>query len=172
MQMHTATNVGIKIIGATILRLRASDETGKQVETRQMTYICNSTDRLYLSREACSALGIIPDAFPAVGAHAVDVTVNPNPTPIYGTSIRCPHTAQCSAFTPVIPPPDHQAMVTGSAEVSVGVRPVQPVLVMDVMFVVLVSGLCSLCWPTPNPTGAGQRVHKLEPACTSVVALW
>ncbi|XP_052763302.1 uncharacterized protein LOC128205598 [Mya arenaria] len=91
MNMHTATNVGIKIIGATILRLRATNDTGIPIETRQMTYVCDTTDRLFLSREACSALGIIPDAFPAVGAYAVNaVTVNPHPSPLATHPCDCP----------------------------------------------------------------------------------
>lgn len=63
LKMYNATNIGIKILGATILR-NVPQIMGVQVETRQMTYVTDATDTLLLSREACSALGIITDAFP------------------------------------------------------------------------------------------------------------
>lgn len=68
MKMHTATYGGIKILGATVLRLTGKDEAGNAIETRQMTYITNSTDKLFLSKEACISLGIIPETFPSVRA--------------------------------------------------------------------------------------------------------
>ena len=68
MQMRTANNLGIKILGATVLRMSAKNPEGKTLETRQMTYITDTSDKLFLSREACSALGIINDTFPTVGS--------------------------------------------------------------------------------------------------------
>ena len=37
MQMHAADNKSINILGAALLRLTATDATGKVYETRQMT---------------------------------------------------------------------------------------------------------------------------------------
>ena len=39
MKMHTATNLGIKILRATVHRLSAESSDGLTLETRQMTYI-------------------------------------------------------------------------------------------------------------------------------------
>ena len=59
--------VGIKIIGATVLRLSERDSSGQLLETRQMTYVTDMPGRLFISREACIDLGIISDNFPTVG---------------------------------------------------------------------------------------------------------
>ena len=40
---------------------------GEPRETRQITYITDNSDKLFLSREACIALGIITTRFPTVG---------------------------------------------------------------------------------------------------------
>ena len=64
MKMHTATYRGIKILGAIVLRLACKDEASSVVKTRQMTYITDFSDKLFLSREACTSLGIITDTFP------------------------------------------------------------------------------------------------------------
>ncbi|ELT96981.1 hypothetical protein CAPTEDRAFT_217178 [Capitella teleta] len=55
------------ILGAVALRFHGSNPQGQTVETRQLTYITGSTDTLFLSREACSALDIISNRFPTVG---------------------------------------------------------------------------------------------------------
>ena len=67
MRMYATNNNGIKIIGATILRFSGRSTSGKTLETRQITYITNESDNLFLSREACMALGIISQKFPTVG---------------------------------------------------------------------------------------------------------
>ncbi|MCG8044423.1 MAG: reverse transcriptase family protein, partial [Candidatus Thiodiazotropha endolucinida] len=70
MRMHTANDDGIQILGAILLGISSTDNTGHTVETRQMTYVTDSTDKLFLSREACVALGIISESFPQV--HAIN----------------------------------------------------------------------------------------------------
>ncbi|ELU06622.1 hypothetical protein CAPTEDRAFT_189257 [Capitella teleta] len=67
LKMHAANNQGINILGAVALRFHSSNPQGQTVETRQLTYITGSTDTLFLSCEACSALGIISNRFPTVG---------------------------------------------------------------------------------------------------------
>ena len=80
MKMRTAINNGINILGATILRYAGRGPSGKLVETRQMTYVTDSSDKLFISREACIALGIIPETFPTVGAYHMSqcASVSPN----------------------------------------------------------------------------------------------
>lgn len=67
MLMHSADNRDIPILGAIILRLSGRDQLGNERITRQIVYITYSTDKLFLSREACVDLGIIPVQFPVVG---------------------------------------------------------------------------------------------------------
>ena len=67
MKMRTATKGGVRILGAIPLRLSGMGSLGRNVETRQMTYITDSSDHLFLSKEACVDLGIISDSFPRLG---------------------------------------------------------------------------------------------------------
>ena len=66
MKMRAANSQGITIRGAVILRISGSGGTGSQHETRQMTYVTDDTDKMFLSREACTALGMISEEFPAI----------------------------------------------------------------------------------------------------------
>jgi hypothetical protein len=63
MQMHTANNDGIKILGASLLWFSSDDSSSRVVKTRQMTYVTDSSDKLFLSRETCVQLGIISNRF-------------------------------------------------------------------------------------------------------------
>ena len=67
MKMHTAVNMGIRILGATVLRISGKDYKGNAIETRQITYITDDSEKIFISREACVALGIVPASFPAIG---------------------------------------------------------------------------------------------------------
>ena len=58
MEMHTATNGGITILGAVPLRLSGKNPLGHVVESRQLTYVTDSSDKLFLSKEACIDLGL------------------------------------------------------------------------------------------------------------------
>ena len=66
LKMHAADNHDINILGATILRLSGKDSKGEEKSTKQMVYVTNHTDKLFLSREACTDLGIISQKFPIV----------------------------------------------------------------------------------------------------------
>ncbi|XP_021365018.1 uncharacterized protein LOC110457888 [Mizuhopecten yessoensis] len=101
MQMHTATYGGIKILGATILRLIGKDKAGNTKETRQMTYVTSSTDKLFLSREACAALGIIHDSFPTVGAQVPSASIHVDAT----FSLPDHQVKACDCPTRQLPPP-------------------------------------------------------------------
>lgn len=71
MKMTAANNNRIDIAGALVLRLSGETVTGKSLSTRQVVYFSDSTDRFFLSRQACVALKIIPDSFPTIGeAHS------------------------------------------------------------------------------------------------------
>ena len=63
MRMRTANDDGINITGAVLLRMSSKDYHGQLVETRQMTYVTDPSDKLFRSREACITLGIIKESF-------------------------------------------------------------------------------------------------------------
>ena len=65
--MQAANNDSIRILGAAILGLSGKSNEGEERSTRQMIYVTDNTDKLFLSREACIDLGIIPNTFPTIG---------------------------------------------------------------------------------------------------------
>jgi len=67
MRMHAANNRGIKILGAVAITFSGESKSGHTLETRQITYVTDSTDKVFLSREACVELGMISKNFPAIG---------------------------------------------------------------------------------------------------------
>jgi len=67
MQMHAVNNNGIKILGAVILRFSGRSPSGATLESQQIVYVTSDSDKLFLSWEACTALGMITQNFPTVG---------------------------------------------------------------------------------------------------------
>ena len=67
LKMHAANNKGITILGAIILRFAGKNKQGNTIETRQITYVTDNSDKLYISREACVCLQMITDTFPTIG---------------------------------------------------------------------------------------------------------
>lgn len=74
MKMHAANDKGIIILGAAILRFSGKDKSGGLAETRQITYVTDTSDKLFPSREACIALGMITDNFPTIGETTINQT--------------------------------------------------------------------------------------------------
>ena len=93
MKMRTATKGGVRILGAIPLCLSGRAPSGHTVRTRQLTYVTNSSDQLFLSREACVGLGIISDSFPQLGVTQerplMDTTAALEGTPT-GKTCQCP----------------------------------------------------------------------------------
>lgn len=107
LKMAAVNNDPIHIIGA--LPLRISDTRGPGgLETRQLVYFTDATDKFFLSRGACEALGIIPPDFPTIGAHSpseakpvaasVDASTDSDPP------VSC-ITADCDCPRRQLPPP-------------------------------------------------------------------
>jgi hypothetical protein len=93
-KMHTADQKDINILGAAIVRFSGKASNSKEASTRQMVYITDSTDKLFLSREACIDLGIITRSFPKISTN--DNTL---------TSTRTPNHDQCNCPERSNPPP-------------------------------------------------------------------
>ena len=66
MHTYAANNNGILVLDAVILRFTGRSLSGQTLETRQIVYVTSDADRLFLSREACTALGMISENFPTV----------------------------------------------------------------------------------------------------------
>ena len=108
VEMHAANNNHIRILGATILRLAGKDNKGEKQSTRQMVYVTDNTDKIFLSREACVDLGIIPKTFPTIGdtekaksANCISTTDTPGPQ----RECQCPRRTK----PPPIPTPPFPA---------------------------------------------------------------
>ena len=67
MKMKAANEGGIPILGAMMVRFSGTDWRAVTRETRQIAYITNTSDRIFLSRAACIDLGMISKAFPTIG---------------------------------------------------------------------------------------------------------
>ena len=67
MKMTVANDHRIIIAGAFVLRISGTSPSGERHETRQVVYFTDSSDRLFLSKQACIALGMISKNFPTIG---------------------------------------------------------------------------------------------------------
>ena len=111
LRMHAANNKGIKILGATVLRLTGKGTQGEPVETRQLTYVTDTSDKLFISREACIALGIISATFPTVGEtqeghqHAMSATLQTDDGSVHSADSHSGLTAACTCPRRQGPPP-------------------------------------------------------------------
>ena len=79
--MHAANNSGIKILGAIILRFSGTSQSGQTRETQQIIDITNDLNKLFLSWETCTALGIISSNFPTVSEAPQPNTANEEQKP-------------------------------------------------------------------------------------------
>lgn len=99
MKMTAANSKGIEIIGALPLRISGVSGSGKVISTRQLVYFTPATNRLFLSKHACSALGLISKNFPSIGEN---LEVNDSVTqPESAITRKC----QCPRRTMPPPPP-------------------------------------------------------------------
>ena len=93
IKMQAVNNDSIRILSATILRLSGKNSKGEEQSTRQMVYETDYTDKLFLSREACVDLGIIPNTFPTIGKAEETKSANPistTDTPLSQQECQCP----------------------------------------------------------------------------------
>ena len=67
MRMHAADEKPLNVLGAAILRFCGRSANGQKRHTRQIVYVTDNTDKVFLSREGCVALGLISDTFLKIG---------------------------------------------------------------------------------------------------------
>ena len=90
MKMSAANNRGINIIGALPLRITGTSPSGTKHTTRQLVYFTDSTNRMFLSKQACSALGIISKNFPTVGETHSTSDTSASPDTSISKDCHCP----------------------------------------------------------------------------------
>ena len=91
MTMRAANEGRISILGAMVVRFSGTDSWTLTHETRQIAYITNTSDRIFLSRAACIDLGMINETFPTIGeVIASDDVTTPCPCPPHTTPLPFP----------------------------------------------------------------------------------
>ena len=68
--MTAANHSPIQILGALPVRISGESPDGSKHTTRQLVYFTPTTDRIFLSKNACIALNIVPTSFPTIGSAA------------------------------------------------------------------------------------------------------
>ena len=112
MKMHAANERGINILGAAILRFSGTGKPVHLLETRQIAYVTDNSDKIFLSREACERLGMISRSFPTIGEINRTCTAQQAPTePTYAAGPRVIDASltgtstQCDCPKRKLPPP-------------------------------------------------------------------
>ncbi|GFN97949.1 hypothetical protein PoB_002445500 [Plakobranchus ocellatus] len=91
MKMTAANHGAINIVGALALRISGTSHTNKKMNTRQMVYFTTATDRMFLSKQACIALGMIPPSFPTIGeTSSANCVPDAPPTETQTPQCNCP----------------------------------------------------------------------------------
>ena len=70
MRIKAANMGGLRLLGGLPIIISGIDTQGNERETRQLAYIAENVQRIFLSKEACRDLGIISKEFPTIGAHS------------------------------------------------------------------------------------------------------
>ena len=72
MTIKAANTGGLKLLGGVLVRISGKDQHGTERVTRQLAYIADEVDRVFLSKKASEDLGIIDVSFPTIGAYALE----------------------------------------------------------------------------------------------------
>lgn len=103
MKMRAANQNSIGIAGALVLRITGFTKSRQPKTTRQIVYFTPSTDKFFLSMEACRALGIIPDTFPSIDENAMTTSSSTHSDNTPG--IKNPNADCCTCPPRQSPPP-------------------------------------------------------------------
>ena len=87
MRMKAANNGDIAILGAILVRVRGFDRTGAAMETKQMCYITDGADRIFLNRDALTDLQVVSADLPTIG----ESTRRNSQQPYLPPSLSTPH---------------------------------------------------------------------------------
>ena len=92
-EMYVVNGYNINILGAAILRFSGQDRVGNTFETRQLTFVTDTLNKLFLGKEAFTVLGMITYKFPTIGEMSPDVHIKDSKV-----------TTQCHTLSDVAPP--------------------------------------------------------------------
>ena len=104
LKMSAANKSVINILGAAIIRFSGQSPDGRIIETRQLVYITDTTDRVYLSKEACTELGIISGNFPRIGEMNMISSSLAHPQEIVADATNSSNIADCGCPRRSLPP--------------------------------------------------------------------
>ena len=76
MTIRAANTGGLKLLGGVLVRISGKVQDGRERFTRQLAYVAEDVDRVFLSKKACEELGIISNNFPIIGAYAMESAVD------------------------------------------------------------------------------------------------
>ena len=103
--ISTADKESLGLLGGILVNITGLCKDGSSVTTRQLCYIAEGIDCLFLSKQACRELGIISDAFPTIGAHLKESKA-PNLASVADASNSVAEEARpCDCQTRTLPPP-------------------------------------------------------------------
>ena len=72
MTIKAANTGGLKLLGGVLVRISGKDQQGNERVTRQLAYVAEEVNRVFLSRQASEDLGIIDKTFPTIGAYGIE----------------------------------------------------------------------------------------------------
>ena len=72
MTIKAANTGGLRLLGGILVRITGQGLDGVERITRQLAYVAEEVDRVFLSKKACEELGIISRNFPIIGAYAIE----------------------------------------------------------------------------------------------------
>ena len=99
MRMSAANGNDIRILGAALVNL-SLDDKGTRRTSKQMIYITDAVNKLFLSLEACVDIGLVPSDFP----HHTECHALPDTTTPRVTRINLPDRT-CDCLQRQLPPP-------------------------------------------------------------------
>ena len=76
--VSVADNEGLGLLGGILVNITGQCEDGRSITTKQLCYIAEGIDCLFLSKQACQELGIIGKKFPTIGTSETHYTIQPS----------------------------------------------------------------------------------------------
>ena len=64
MNMNGAEGSALGVIGAIVLEFTCTEASGARHSTRQLCYVCEKINKVFLSIQGCIALGMVDSNFP------------------------------------------------------------------------------------------------------------
>ena len=72
MKIKAANTDGLRLLGGVLVKISGFDNEGQEHFTRQLAYVAEEVQRVFLSKKASEELGIIGKNFPTIGAYALE----------------------------------------------------------------------------------------------------